>query len=398
MGGGATSGSWSGGTGTFSNPGSLNTTYTPGAGETGAVILTLTTNDPAGPCSPVTDQVTITINTAATAVVGADQTVCEGTPVALSATLGGSATSGTWSGGTGSFAPGPTTLNAIYTPGPGEVGPVTLTFTTNDPADVCTAVSDQVVVTYDQAATVDAGTDQAICAGESITLAGVISGAVNSGTWSGGSGSFNPNSNTLNAIYTPSLAEIAARGVNLTLTTADPAGLCGPVSESIRINISQPVVITTQPFNEGVCVSYPASLSVVATGDSLTYQWFRVTPPTDTPVSGGTSAILNFPQARLSDSGPYYVIVRGGHGCVPVTSNTATLNVDEVITVDQQPVLQTVCAGESATFTISARPAGDIDFHWRKDGMFIEDGEYIDGATSTNTYNFKYSTWRCRNL
>ena len=70
VGGGATSGTWSGGTGTFTNPGSLNTTYTPGAGETGAVTLTLTTNDPAGPCDPVTDQVAITINTAATAVVG----------------------------------------------------------------------------------------------------------------------------------------------------------------------------------------------------------------------------------------------------------------------------------------------------------------------------------------
>jgi hypothetical protein len=376
VGGGATTGTWSGGTGTFTNPAILNTTYTPGVGETGIVNLTLTTNGPSGPCSPVTDQVAITINTAATVVVGADQTVCEGTPVTLSATLGGSATSGTWSGGTGSFTPGPTTLNAIYTPGSGEYGDVTLTFTTNDPADVCTAVTDQVVITYDRAATVDAGTDQAICAGGAVTLAGIIGGAVNSGTWSGGAGSFNPDSNTLNAVYTPSPAEITARGVTLTLTTTDPAGLCGPVSESMRINISQPVLITTQPFNEGVCVSYPASLSVVATGDSLTYQWFRVTLPADTPVPGGTSSILSFPQAGISDAGPYYVIVSGGHGCNTVTSNTVTLNVDEVITVDQQPLLQTVCAGESATFTISARPAGEISFQWRKDGVVIV------GATS----------------
>lgn len=39
---------WSGGTGTFSNPTSLTTTYTPGPGETGIVYLTLTAS---GPCN-----------------------------------------------------------------------------------------------------------------------------------------------------------------------------------------------------------------------------------------------------------------------------------------------------------------------------------------------------------
>ena len=135
------------------------------------------------------------------------------------------------------------------------------------------------MITYDQAATVNAGPDQAICAGETVTLAGSIGGSATSATWSGGSGSFNLIPVHLNATYTPSPAEIAARGVTLTLTTDDPAGLCGPVSESVRIDISQPVIITTQPYNVGVCVSYPASLSVVATGDALTYQWYRVTPP-----------------------------------------------------------------------------------------------------------------------
>ncbi|MBI4750742.1 MAG: NHL repeat-containing protein [Acidobacteria bacterium] len=64
LGGGATSGMWSGGAGTFTPDNtSPNATYTPTAGEiaAGAVTLTFTTNDPDGPCPAASDDVTITI-------------------------------------------------------------------------------------------------------------------------------------------------------------------------------------------------------------------------------------------------------------------------------------------------------------------------------------------------
>jgi hypothetical protein len=52
---------WAGGTGTFNPPNSLNTVYTPGPGETGLVILTVTGN---GACnSSVTDTVRVNIVT-----------------------------------------------------------------------------------------------------------------------------------------------------------------------------------------------------------------------------------------------------------------------------------------------------------------------------------------------
>lgn len=68
IGGGATGATWSGGNGTFTpNNTTLNATYTPTATEiaNGSVTLTLTTDDPAGPCGSDADNVTITITACA---------------------------------------------------------------------------------------------------------------------------------------------------------------------------------------------------------------------------------------------------------------------------------------------------------------------------------------------
>jgi hypothetical protein len=151
--GGASAGTWSGGTGTFNpNASTLNATYTPSAAEitAGTVTLTLTTNDPAGPCFAVSDQVQITIKPGASANAGADLAVCASNPtVTLSGSVGGGASNGHWGGGSGTYSPDSTALNAAYTPSAAEIaaGTVTLTLTTNDPSGPCPAVSDQVVIT-----------------------------------------------------------------------------------------------------------------------------------------------------------------------------------------------------------------------------------------------------------
>jgi len=264
VGGGASSGTWSGGSGSFNpNNTTLNATYTPSAAEitAGTVTLTLTTNDPAGPCGPVNDQVTITINPVATANAGQDVTVCaNNAAVVLAGTVGGGATSGTWSGGTGTFNPNNTTLNATYTPSPAEItaGTVTLTLTTNDPAGPCNAATDQMTITINPVATANAGQDVTRCANSpAVVLAGSVGGGASSGTWSGGTGTFNPNNTTLTATYTPSPAEITAGTVTLTLTTNDPAGPCNAATDQMTITIN-PVATANAGADRTVCASSPA--------------------------------------------------------------------------------------------------------------------------------------------
>src|SRR5207247_1219833 len=178
----------------------------------------------------------------ATADAGLDQTACASSPaVQLNGSVGGAASSGSWSGGNGSFSPNASALNATYTPTTAEVaaGSVTLTLTTNDPAGPCTAASDQMTITVTASATANRGLDQAVCSSSpTIQLAGSVGGAASSGSWSGGNGTFSPNASTLNATYTPTAAEISAGSVTLTLTTNDPAGPCGTVSDQMKITFT----------------------------------------------------------------------------------------------------------------------------------------------------------------
>src|SRR5678816_4661075 len=153
-----TGGNWTGGAGTFvPDRNTANATYTPAAGEIGTTI-TLTWNVPdpdgAGPCTAVTDQMTITVNTAVVANAGADQTSCGASSITLTANA---TTGGNWTGGAGSFAPDRNTANATYTPAAGEVGStITLIWNVPDPdgAGPCTAATDQMTISVNAAVAV----------------------------------------------------------------------------------------------------------------------------------------------------------------------------------------------------------------------------------------------------
>ena len=57
-------------------------------------------------------------------------------------------------------------------------------------------------ITVNNATVANAGTDQTTCGASSITLA---ANATTGGNWTGGAGTFTPDRNTANAIYTPAV-------------------------------------------------------------------------------------------------------------------------------------------------------------------------------------------------
>ena len=136
--GGATSAIWSGGAGTYVLDNTvLNPTYTPTPAEisAGTLTLTLTSNDPVGPCGPASDQVLITINQIPVVNAGNDQTICSNATANITATLTGGASTGIWTtSGSGTFA-NATSLNTTYTPSTADISlsSITLTFTSADP-------------------------------------------------------------------------------------------------------------------------------------------------------------------------------------------------------------------------------------------------------------------------
>jgi hypothetical protein len=259
---------------------------------------------------------------------------------------------------------------------------------TTDAPGTCAAVSDTRTININEAATVEAGTDQTICSNvTTVTMAATIGGGATSGTWStSGSGGFN--NNTTTAVYTPSANDITNGSITLTYTTDDPTGPCPAVSDTMLLTIKEEVIITTEPQNVGVCVLNPSSLSMVAVGDDLTYQWYyNGSPVSDTAnISGSTTNVLSFASTKLSDAGSYYVIVNGDALCTPVTSDTVTLNVNQEVVITEQPASVTDCEGSDVTFTVSA--TGSIDtYQWYKVGspdIALTDGGNISGALTAS--------------
>ena len=367
IGGTATGATWSGGTGTFTpNNTTLAASYLPSAAEiaAGTATLTITTNTP-GLCPAATDQMIITINPIATINAGPNQTICIGSTVTLAGVLGGAATTGTWTGGAGTFAPNNTTATAVYTPTAAEesANGVTLTFTSDDPTGPCSFVSDQMVITINQLPTSNAGLTQSVCKGTSIHLSGQIGGSATSGTWTGGTGTYVPSNNSLNAVYTPSAAEYAAGTVTLTLTTNDPAGPCNSVSSTVTFNFYlNPVVNFTSDLRQGcpiLCVQF-ADLSTMAGGDNIVaWDWNFG--------DGSPDSTSQNPSHCYSLSGYYTVTLTAtsNHGCSTTFVINQMIHVFDVPVAEFNPTPNPATILES-TVTLINQSSSDVNYwNWQ---------------------------------
>jgi hypothetical protein len=391
VGGGATSGMWTGGGGTFDpDANTLDAVYTPSAAEilAGTVTLTLTTNDPDGPCDAVSDMVTITIDPAATVDAGMDQTVCADAPaVTLAGTVGGGATSGTWSGGAGTFDPDANTLDAVYTPSAAEIvaGTVTLTLTTNTPDGPCGPVSDQMTITINATALVDAGGPYEVCSdAPAVSLAGLIGGAATSASWAGGTGIFNPSRNALNAVYTPSPAEINAGTVNLFLISNDPAGPCNPALDQATITIT-PVPTVNAGIDQTVCADNPSVVLAGSLGGSATGAVWTGGTGVFSPNAGALNATYTPTAAEILAGTVTLTLTTGDPvgACVAV-SDQMTITIDPVATADAGED-QTVCADSPVVTLAGTVGGGATSGTWSGgDGTFDPDANTL-GATYTPT-------------
>ena len=274
---GSTTGIWSGGTGTFTpNNTDLNATYYPSASELtlGSVnlILTSTAN---GNCNQVSDNVLIIYTTAPSANAGVDLSSCQNNPTSiLSGIVSGPTSTGIWAGGTGTFSPNNTTLNATYIPSPADLasGAVTLTLTTTNNG-TCNQSIDSVKINFTPSPLVNAGLDLTTCRNNIISvLSGTVSGGTTSGVWSGGLGSFTPSNSVLTATYSPNTTELAAGFVNLILTSTNN-GNCILMKDTVKITFT-PSPIVNAGINLGVCKNNPSSvLSGSVSGGSNTGIW-----------------------------------------------------------------------------------------------------------------------------
>ncbi|HEY1149515.1 MAG TPA: DUF3500 domain-containing protein, partial [Pseudoduganella sp.] len=114
--------------------------------------------------------------------------------------------------------------------------------------------------------------------------------------------------------HSPALA-LAAVLVCSTLTA------CGGGGSSTTSTATAAPTISVQPAAVSVALGAAATLSVTATGNELSYQWYKA----GTAITGATSSSYTISATVATDQSTYYVVVSNSAG--NVTSNTVSLNV-----------------------------------------------------------------------
>ena len=303
-----------------------------GAGATFVVSPTTTTTynvtgTDANSCTG-TDAITVTVNSLPTVNAGLDQTLCDdGTSVTLS---GSGAVSYTWDNAV--------TDGVSFSP---TVGTTTYTVTGTD-ANNCTN-TDQVDVTINALPTVDAGIDQTVCTGTTITLSG--SGAV-SYAWDNG--------------VTDGVGFTQAIGTITYTVTGTDANSC--------VNTDQ-VDVTVQngaPIDAGLDVSIcdGASTTLTATG-GVSYTW-------DNGLGAGATFVVS-PTTTTT----YNVTGTDANSCTGTDAITVTVN--SLPTVNAG-VDQTLCDDGTAV-TLSG--SGAISYTWDNG---VTDGVSFSPTVGTTTY------------
>ncbi|HVD98758.1 MAG TPA: gliding motility-associated C-terminal domain-containing protein [Cytophagaceae bacterium] len=275
-------GTWSGGTGSYNpNANTPNAIYTPSAAErsAGTVSLTLTTTNN-GNCPAGSGVKTITIDPLPIISAGPNQNLCKNNAVA---TLSGSASNTSsvlWTSPTGGAFSNASSLNTTYTPTATDLsnGSVILTLTGN--AAVCSAATSTLTLTFTNPPTIDVGpASMTFCIDNPhVPLTATITGPAGVGVqWSGGIGSYNPNSTSPSITYNVSPTEILFGGAGIYATTTNN-GNCKPVKDSIFLT---PVTLPTvnAGVDKSVCRNNPTvSVTGTVTGStSGTPSWTSVT-------------------------------------------------------------------------------------------------------------------------
>jgi len=381
---------WSGGTGSFDNTHAINPTYTPGPADitAGTVTLTLTAAG-LGNCANAISTMVLAITKAPTVGAGPDITICTSSP---SATLAGIATnyaSVAWTtSGTGTF--GNAALPATtYTPSAADIatGQVQLTLTANGNGN-CPGVSDFMVLTIWPSATAYAGPAATICSGSKFTIN--ASSATNFATldWSTtGNGLFD-DSHTLHPTYSPSLSDITAGTVTLTLT-AHGLGNCANAISSMVLTILPRPVVEAGPDGT-MCEGHPFTVAAgtASVTNAVSFVWTAPGPglltnalnnltPTYTPAPGQ----IGFVTLTLTAT--------GNDPCGTV-SDQATVEFKASAIITSQPVGAIVCSGSNHLMTVVATAGvNGLTYQWQSASscsLNPTDWNNIPGANSSS-YN-----------
>ncbi len=145
-------------------------------------------------------------------------------------------------------------------------------------------------------------------------------------------------------------------------------------------SISSPPAIDMQPKNVSACPGKPVTMSLVAKGAGLKYQWRKA----GVNIPNATDASYTIPSLDAGALGKYDCLVSGT--CSPsVTSQAITVATATPTEITKQPQANTV-VDAGASFSLSVTAGGsDLEHKWLKNGVAIENAtaaQYVVAAAT----------------
>ena len=178
--------------------------------------------------------------------------------------------------------------------------------------------------------------------------------------------------------YTTPAETTSANGAKFTVVVSNTAG--SVTSNSATLAVTAAAVapsITSQPANQTTFAGQTATFSVIASGTApLSYQWQK----NGAAIGGAISSSYTTPAEITSDNGAQFtVVVSNTAGTIISNAATLTVNPDPVApSITAQPASQTINAGQTATFSVTATGTAPLSYQWQKNSAAIA------GATSSS--------------
>ncbi|MBS1510527.1 MAG: T9SS type A sorting domain-containing protein [Bacteroidetes bacterium] len=165
-------------------------------------------------------------------------------------------------------------------------------------------------------------------------------------------------------------------------------------SNAVLLTVGTAVNITSQPSAASGCAGTNASFSVAGTGTVVSYQWQESTNGGGTwnnitnggIYSGAATTTLTLTGVTAGMNNYQYRCVITGT-CAVLNSSAAILTVSTAPNVTGQPAAVSICAGNNATYTVTAGGSG-LTYQWQEstDGggtwNNVTNGGVYSGATS----------------
>ncbi len=367
------------GSGSLVNENSLIPTYIPGAADlnAGYVILSLTAN-PVTPClNPVSVTKTLNIKEAAVVDAGQDEVICSGSVLNITTATQTGCESIQWSStGTGTWL-NANTINPTYYPSVSDIATGTIHLSVTGTSAGCPDATDTMILTIQPEVTVHAGADGYTCEGSNFTLSEATVQQFSSVTWTtSGSGTFN-NPNLINPVYSPSLADIAAGSVQLTITGMSAAPCSGSASDNMTLFIRQEP-LAYAGIDGTICQGEQYVITDASAANAASIIW--TTSGSGYFLNGNTTTPTYIPgQYDISVGSVVLTMIVSNKPCADI-SDSQTLTIIPEAVVNAGPDV-TIC--RECMHTVSGAFINNaVNYLWTSTGTGILTGE----STLTPTY------------